>query len=115
NTSCGSVSSAVYYNRIQTNGQLSANWVTNSNSIPTAVCGLGAAVYNGKIYVAGGRTGSANTTGITTVAYSTVNPDGSLTAFTTATSMALPATRYDLDLHAYNGYLYVVGGTLSAG
>ncbi len=109
-TTCGTVSSLVYYNRIQVNGQLTATW--SSSSLPAGVCGLGASFYSGKLYVAGGRTGSATSTGVTTVAYATVNPNGSLTTFTTS-SVALPAARYDLDLKVYNGYLYILGGLLA--
>jgi N-acetylneuraminic acid mutarotase len=112
NTSCGTDSNSVYYNRIQVNGQLSATWNTNTNNLPSAVCGLGAMAYNGKIYVSGGRTGSATSTGITTVAYATVNPDGSLTSFTSDNSV-LPAARFDGDLRVYNGYAYIIGGNLN--
>lgn len=112
NTTCGSVSNNIYYNRIQPNGQLSANWTTNTVNLPSSVCGLGATIYNGKLYVAGGRTGSTTGTGVTTVAYATVNPDGSIGSFTSDDS-TLPAARYDFDLKAYNGYLYVVAGTLA--
>ena len=112
NTTCASVSNTIYYNRIQTNGQLSANWNTNSVTLPTGVCGLGAAIYNGKLYVAGGRTSSTTASGITTVSYASVNPDGSIGSFTNDDS-TLPAARYDFDLKAYNGHLYAVAGTLA--
>lgn len=111
-TSCATVSSAVYYTRIQVNGQLSGTWTTNPNNLPAGVCGLGAAAYNGKVYVAGGRTGSATSTGVTTVAYATVNPDGSLTSFTSDDSV-LPAARFDGDVRLYNGYMYIIGGNLN--
>ncbi|HSW98757.1 MAG TPA: hypothetical protein VLF71_02885 [Candidatus Saccharimonadales bacterium] len=110
NTSCGSVSSTVYYNRIQVNGQLSATW--NTSPLPSGVCGAGAMAYNGKMYVAGGRTGSATNTGVTTMWYATINPDGSLTTFT-ADDSVLPAARFDADLRVYNGYIYMIGGNLN--
>jgi len=101
----------VYYNRIQTNGQLSGTWNTTA-LLPGSVCGVGAAVYNGKMYVAGGRTGSATNTGVSTMAYATVNPDGSLSSFTSDDS-TLPAARFDADLRIYNGYAYIIGGNLN--
>jgi N-acetylneuraminic acid mutarotase len=111
NTSCGTDSNNVYYNRIQVNGQLSGTW-TATATLPSSVCGLGAAVYNGKMYVAGGRTGSATSTGITTAAYATINPNGSLATFTSDDS-TLPAARFDADLRIYNGYAYLIGGNLN--
>ncbi|HEV7454274.1 MAG TPA: hypothetical protein VGO07_03365 [Candidatus Saccharimonadales bacterium] len=111
-TTCAGVSSSIYYNRIQTNGQLSANWTTNTATLPAGVCGLGAAVYNDVLYIAGGRTGSLTSNGSTTVAYASINPDGSIGTFTSDDSV-LPAARYDADLKIYNGYAYVIGGTLA--
>jgi hypothetical protein len=109
-TSCATDSNAIYYNRIQVNGQLSATW-SAATTLPSAVCGVGAYAYAGHLYIGGGRTGSATSTGVTSVAYATINPDGSLTSFTTQT--ALPAARFDADLRVYNGYLYMVGGNLN--
>lgn len=110
-TSCGTDSNNIYYNRIQTNGQLSGTWSTTA-TLPSSVCGAGAAVYNGKMYVAGGRTGSATSTGITTTEYATINPNGSLGSFTSDDS-TLPAARFDADLRIYNGYAYIIGGNLN--
>lgn len=111
-TNCATVSSAVYYTRIQTNGQLSGTWNTASNALPAALCGIGAAVYNGKMYVAGGRSGSATTNGVTTVYYASFLPNGDIGSWTTEDSV-LPAARYDADLQVYNGYLYIIGGSLA--
>lgn len=110
-TTCGTVSSTVYYASVQVNGVL-GNWAT-TNAPSTARCSFGLATYNGKIYIAGGKTGSAANTGTTDVSYADVNPDGTLT-WTSGVTPALPAARYGNDLQAYNGYLYVVGGCLSA-
>lgn len=107
-TNCSSVTNTVYYNRIQANGQLSGSW-SSASTLPSAVCGLGAAVYDGKMYIAGGRTGSAVSTGVTTVAYATIKPDGSLSSWSTDDSV-LPQARYDHDVQIYNGYIYVIGG-----
>src|SRR5262249_29682070 len=109
-TTCGTVSSTVYYASVQVNGVLS-NWST-TNAPTTSRCSFGATAYGGKIYIAGGKTGAAANTGTTDVSYAVVNPDGTL-SWTNAVSVALPAARYGNDLQAYNGYLYVVGGCLS--
>lgn len=109
-TTCTTVSSTVYYASVQVNGVL-GNWQT-TNAPSTARCSFGAAAYGGKIYIAGGKTGAASTTGTTDVSYAVVNPDGTLT-WTSGTTPALPAARYGNDLQAYNGYLYVVGGSLN--
>jgi hypothetical protein len=110
-TTCGTVSSTVYYASVQVNGAL-GNWAT-TNAPSTARCSFGLTAYGGKIYIAGGKTGLAANTGTTDVSYALVNPDGTLT-WTNGTTPALPAARYGNDLQAYNGYLYVVGGCLSA-
>ncbi len=107
-TGCGTVTNTVYYNRIQTNGQLSGTWNTATN-LPASLCGLGAVAYNGTMYVVGGRTGSTAASGVNTAYHATILPDGNLSSWTTDDSV-IPAGRYDHDLHAYNGHLYVVGG-----
>ncbi len=109
NNLCDSVSNTIYYIRIQANGQLSSTWSTNPNTIPTAVCSLGSAVYNGKMYVAGGQTTKQFNSGVTTVGYGSFNPDGSVGTFTTS-AVSLPLANTGADLRAYNGYLYMLGG-----
>jgi len=110
-TTCGTVSSDVYYSAVQVNGVL-GNWTKLTSSLATGRCSFGATAYGNKLYIAGGKTGSATGTGSTDVSYASVNPDGTLT-WTSGTTPALPAARYGNDLQAYNGYLYVVGGMLS--
>ena len=109
-TTCTTVSSTVYYAPVQVNGVL-GNWST-TNAPATARCSFGATVYGGKIYIAGGKTGAAASTGSTDVSYANVNPDGTLT-WTSGVTPALPAARYGADLQAYNGYLYMTGGNLN--
>ncbi len=105
-TSCGTVSSTIYYAVIQVNGILS-NW-QNVAGPTTARCSLGAAAYNGYMYVAGGKTGSLNSNSTNTVYYAQIRPDGSFGTWTSAT--ALTTATYGGDLQAYNGYLYYIGG-----
>lgn len=113
-TDCTTVSSAIYYNRIQTNGQLSATWTTSTNSLPSALCGIGAAAENGVLYIAGGQTGKQYNTSVATVAYASLNPDGSIGTFTTS-AVSLPSSATGADLQVYNGYLYDFGGATGGG
>jgi hypothetical protein len=104
----GSLSTVVYYASVQVNGVLS-NWQT-TNAPATARCSLGATAYNGKLYVAGGKTGVAATGTVSAdVSVATVNPDGTLT-WTSGVSPSLPTATYGGDLQSYNGYLYYLGG-----
>lgn len=105
-TSCGTLSGNIYYSAIQVNGVLN-NWQSIAGPT-TAVCSYGATAYDGYLYVAGGKTGSANNTAITTVNYAPILPNGTLGAW--ATTTALPTATYGGDLQAYNGYLYFLGG-----
>ncbi len=111
-TTCasGNLSTTVYYAPVQVNGVL-GNWQTTS-APSTARCSFGAAAYNGKIYIAGGKTDTTAASGTYDVSYASVNPDGTLT-WTNNVAVTLPAARYGADLQAYNGYLYVVGGSLT--
>ncbi|MDB5169602.1 MAG: hypothetical protein JWO41_958 [Candidatus Saccharibacteria bacterium] len=116
---CSTLSTTVYYASVQVNGVLS-NWST-TDAPGTARCDFGLAAYNGKIYIAGGKTAST-ATGTADVSYATVNPDGTLTwtnstlatgAPNNTNAVNLPAARYGGDMQAYNGYLYMVGGNLN--
>jgi hypothetical protein len=104
----GTLSTVVYYASVQVNGVLS-NWQT-TNAPTVARCSLGATAYNGKIYVAGGKTNTAATgTASADVSVATVSPNGTLT-WNSGVSPSLPTATYGGDLQAYNGYLYYLGG-----
>jgi len=79
-------------------------------SYSTAKHHFSACVYNGYIYVTGGY---ASPDFISTVEYSSVSDDGSLGGFSATT--ALPEGRDGHRSFGYNGYLYVVAGTLDSG
>lgn len=119
-----SIHDDVYYTRITSesysaysNGAQLSDWQhTGSATGPNAGTpryAYGATVYNGYIYIAGGKTGSAVTTGVSTVYYSQLLPSGAPGSWTLS-SNSLPANRYDFDMQAYNGHLYAVGGNLGA-
>lgn len=68
-----------------------------------------AAAYNNRLYLVGGKTDSA-AGGVNSVEYVNLNPNGSLTAWSATGMAALPSVRFGHGVHAYNDYLYVVGG-----
>ena len=69
----------------------------------------GAAAYNNRMYLLGGKTDAA-AGGVTTVEYVNLNPNGTLTSWTSTGMTALTSARFGHGVHAYNDYLYVVGG-----
>ncbi len=105
----------IYYTRIQAGGQLDPTWTTVTNALPTnGKYSFGAAAYNGFLYVVGGKTGSANSTGSTDVMVCTLLPNGAIGSnVCVQDDTVLPAARYGHDVQASNGYLYVVGGNLN--
>lgn len=121
-TSGSSVNSNIYYTRVTSesynafsNGAQLVDWTTESINVPaSARHDYAAAVHNGVLYIAGGRTGSSYTSGLLTdVSYSTILPSGRPGAWTS--SVSLPAARFGMDMQAYNGHLYIIGGNLGGG
>lgn len=111
----GTVSNTIYYTRVTsesfgsfTNGAQLKNWSTSSNVPGTAVYDYGATVYNGSLYIAGGL--NSGGTAQSAVSYAPLLPSGAPGSWSSAT--ALPAGRFGLDMQAYNGHLYVIGGNL---
>ncbi len=111
--------SNVYYATIQTTGQLSS-W-TNAMSLPAAVAFHAAVIatpFNSRVkgaagymYVLGGATDAAGTP--TNAVYrGTLDPTGTITAWTTLTT-ALPAAAHSLGAVIFRGDLYVAGGSAS--
>lgn len=104
----------VDYAIINSNGTL-GSW-TATTAMNTAACRNGFAVYNGYLYATGGNTGTitsncANTsTPSNIVQFAPINPNG--TVGTWATTTAFTTARMSPTTQAYNGYLYVVGGTV---
>lgn len=93
----------VYYAKINADGSLDA-WATTT-AMPEALSRLGTAVFNGRLYVAGGdQGGTANID----VYYATLNADGSIASWLPTTD--LPAAIDYMSMEQANGYLYVTGG-----
>lgn len=69
----------------------------------------GATAYDNRLYLLGGKT-SAASGGVTTVEYVNLNPNGTLTSWTSTGMTPLPSVRFGHGVHAYNNHLYLVGG-----
>ncbi len=121
-TTGASISNAIYYTRVTSesfntfaNGSQLANWSNTTTNVPTSArYDYAAAVSNGVLYVAGGRTGTGYTTGLVTdVSYAPILPSGAPGSWTSTT--ALSAGRFGMDMQIYNGHVYVIGGNLGGG
>jgi len=102
-----SVANAVFYARINLDGTV-GSWQT-ANPVPLAVLCPSAAVWNGRIYVAGG----CDLDGVFNAVWSArIQADGSLSTW--VAQVPLPDAIYD---HAgvANGMLYVLGGVINNG
>ena len=97
------------YDNIQANGALGATWTDETTAATGAFTTsrefLGAAINDGYMYIMGGN---ANGTYQSDVQYAAVSATGSNGVFNTAT--AFTTARQGLDMVAYNGYIYMVGG-----
>jgi len=120
-TSGTSALNSVIYAKINTDGSLSSSWQTASSTMATAVCRAGGAIYNGYIYAIGGQTGTTTSgcddggtpTLVGTVQYAQILANGDVGTWTTSSNTF--TARMSVGVAAYNGYLYMVGGTLNGG
>ena len=103
-----SVTSAVYYAPINPLGTI-GSWVA-ANSLPIATGNTATVAYNGYIYnIAGAQGGSA----VTTVYYAVINTGGSIGSWNTTNSLSV--ANAGVSAFAYNGYMYSISGSGSAG
>ena len=65
--------------------------------------------YNNRMYVLGGQT-NVSTGGVTTVEKADINPNGTLSSWTTTGMQALPDVRHSQSVHIYNDVMYLLGG-----
>jgi hypothetical protein len=118
--SCNSQNSPpaeIYCGDIRADGEINS-WDTNSAACNATGLngsnGLGATVYNGYIYIAGGCTSYNlfNCVGNTPwVKYAKINTDGSLSSWRSATNL-YTGFKTVTQLVAYNGYMYLRGSDL---
>ncbi len=105
----GAATNTVYYASLSSAGAV-GTWATTT-ALPGARYALGAAVYRGRLYVAGGNDGID--TPAATIWSAGINSDGTLGTWTTT----LPNLQAPVAYHsvaAVGGVLYVLGGTSTA-
>jgi len=102
--------SDVRYAPVNANGTI-GTWTTSPNTMSIVRFNLGAAVYNGYIYVTGGQQAAGVFSN--TVEFAKINADGTIGTWTTSGN-AFTTARHGHVTVAYNGKLYVVGGGDSA-
>lgn len=105
----GTATSTVYYASLSSSGAV-GTWGTTT-ALPQARYALGAAVFEGRLYVAGGNDGAD--TPSATVYSAPINTDGTLGAWSTSLP-SLPAPVAYHQLVSTGGTLYVLGGTSTA-
>jgi N-acetylneuraminic acid mutarotase len=86
---------------------------TVGTSFTTVRADLGGVAYNGYLYALGGYNGSTDTY-YANVQYHAIASDGTISGAWSSTT-ALPTARGGIDVAAYNGYMYVMGGRDSGG
>jgi hypothetical protein len=104
---CTNTRNDIRYIAIQSNGDLTGSWTTNSNNLSNAAQEMSGGVHNGYLYVVGGRIsgGAAQTS----VQKAKVSDDGSIGTF--STTVALSDARFAHGGEFHNGYVYIAGGS----
>ena len=118
----GTPQTTVYITKLGANGEpqlwhptggTPAYWHADT-ALTNARSQFAAVAYNNRMYIFGGLTTSSTVLSSNTVQYADINPNGTLTAFTSTGMSALSASsggnRYGLTAHVYNGVVYVIGG-----
>jgi N-acetylneuraminic acid mutarotase len=119
----GTRQSTVYIAKIGANGEPSLwhptdtnknNWVYwyTATSLSSERGYFSAVAYNNRMYILGGQT-NASAGGVTTVEYANINPNGTLSSWSTTGMSSLPSARFGHTTHIYNDYIYLVGGNNS--
>jgi hypothetical protein len=113
----------VEYAKINSNGTV-GTWAYGA-SLNTARSYPAGAIYQGLLYVMGGSSTNNNGTPLSTIEYSRIKGDGTLSAWTVSTALSngnlvdaagtTAQARSKFRGWAYNGFLYVSGGQTSGG
>jgi hypothetical protein len=105
----GANTNTVQYTRLRADGSV-GGWASGT-ALPVASCYNAVATYNNLIYVTGGTSAVGTSSNVYFVQ---VNGDGSLGTWKTA-STAIPQDVIHHSMVAYNGWLYIMGGSNLAG
>ena len=97
---------------INTDGTIGA-WQTSTVTLPATLWGHTAVYLKGYIYIAGGSASATEATALSTVYYTKVKADNSLSSFSTGISLAQARNKHSMV--TYNGNLYVLGGYDNSG
>ncbi len=111
-----SIATSIEANLVNNGGTGQTNAFASATALSTATADHAVVAYNGFLYQLGGCT--AYTTGVcstwsSVVNAAPINPGGALGAWTTTGMTALPAATSLEQAVAYNGYMYVMGGSVS--
>jgi hypothetical protein len=119
----GTRQNTVYIAKIGANGEPSLwhptdtnknNWVYwyTATSLSSERSYFSAVAYNNRMYILGGQT-NASSGGVTTVEYANINPNGTLSSWSSTGMSTLPSARFGHTTHVYNDYIYLIGGNSS--
>jgi hypothetical protein len=108
-TASGKPVATVYKGALDPSGGGVTAWTTTT-ALPAAVHSVGAVIFNGSLYVAGGS-GSGNTP-VATVYRSVIGANGDLNAWQTLTSLPFKRSYFGFGLNGT--FLYAVGGDSGA-
>jgi hypothetical protein len=101
----GTYSNDTVYAQINANGSVGA--FQSTTNFGTSRYNQASVVSNGYLYILGGFSGSS----LNDVQFAKIDPAGQNTLFTTTGNTALPQVRNYAGSVAYNGYVYVLGGS----
>ncbi|MGH7233843.1 MAG: beta strand repeat-containing protein, partial [Candidatus Saccharimonadales bacterium] len=88
-----------------------SSWSNSPNQLPQELDHNASVTYNGYLYSIGGWNG---TTAVANVYYASLNSNGSVNAWSSTTSLTSGGAALDyISAFAYNGYMYVIGGSTS--
>ena len=109
---CGNASASmlnsIQYAPILADGDV-GTWTTSSNTFTNARKDPGLAIYNGYAYVSSGTTDGITTYRETYIAK--VGNTGAIGTWRTSAELLPSNGKYRFGFRAYNGYLYMIGGT----
>ena len=99
-----------YFSKINSDGSIGAWTEDTSSDLNTARYLHSLAVANGYLYAIGGANGVDGATSYSSIEYAKLNADGTLGAWTTASTSLLAPRYFNGGTPVYNGYIYTIAG-----